>query len=190
MRSRQARAGDLLELHASLRDIDPPVWRRIRVPAEATFGVLHDVLQVVFDWDNDHLHDFEVGHIHFSAGDDDILVIDEDVAPLGAVLRTGSKLLYRYDYGDDWQHDIKVERIVDGRAGPELVCLDGKRAAPPEDCGGPGGYEDKLAALADPEDDEHDAAEEWFGRGFDPERFDLAGVNKRLAALAKRIFSA
>jgi pRiA4b ORF-3-like protein len=112
--------------------------------------------------------------------------IDERAAPLGAVAHEGSVFEYQYDFGDDWYHDVLVERVSD--QGDETIrCTGGGCACPPEDCGGPPGYERMLAALADPDHEEHAEMKEWAPRGFNAAKFDPATVNKRLVALSKRL---
>ena len=142
VRSLPPELGDVFELRVSLRHIRPEVWRSLRVPADVPLGVLHEILQISFGWHNSHLHDFHVGDIRFGmAGiEDEMFSVEEHAAPLGAVARAGSKLLYRYDFGDDWEHDIVVESVESN--GDETVrCTGGARACPPDDCGGPPGYE-------------------------------------------------
>lgn len=172
----------------TLRHIDPPVWRALRVPAEVPLGVLHEVLQSAFGWDNAHLHDFRVDDVRFGmrAVEDESFSVDEGAAPLGAVARKGSEIVYLYDFGDSWEHDIVVER-VDSGGDPTIRCTGGARACPPEDCGGAPGYASMLEVLARPDDEEHADMKRWAPRGFDPERFDLAAVNKKLATLSKRV---
>jgi hypothetical protein len=188
VRTRLIAHGDILELHVSLREIEPQVWRRVRVPADLALSELHEVLQVAFGWQNRHLHDFEAGGVRFAPLDieDELLAIDEDGAPIGAVVRVGGSFTYRYDYGDDWEHFIKVECVVDD-AEDTIVCVGGERACPPEDAGGAPGYADILAALASPEHASHHEIRVWVGRRFDPARFDLAAVNKKLKTLARQL---
>jgi len=180
--------GDVLELHVTLRDINPPVWRALRVPAELSLAGLHEVLQIAFGWQNSHLHEFVVGDIPFGMheAEDERLTVDERAAPLGAVARAGCELLYRYDFGDDWEHDVRIDRIDSGGVAT-ICCIGGARTCPPEDCGGPPGYEHLLEVLADAKHEEHADMKQWAPRGFDAERFDLAAVNKKLAALSKRL---
>jgi len=189
MEARLAFFGDALELRVTLREIEPAIWRMVRVPADLTLGQLHDVLQTAFGWTNSHLHDFQVGDVRFGMDDveDELFSVPEDAAPLGGIVRTGSKFIYRYDFGDDWEHEIKVERIVEGAADESVVCLDGARRCPPEDCGSTGGYQRMLEVLADPTDPEHREMKVWVGRGYNPEKFDLTAVNKKLATLTKRL---
>lgn len=179
--------GDAFELRVTLRHIDPLIWRRLRVPVHLSLGSLHDILQAAFGWQNCHLHEFHVGHIRFAVSDveDEGLCVDERAAALGAVARTGTTLVYHYDYGDDWEHDVVVENMIGGEHA--IACTGGARACPPEDCGGPHGYMRLLEILANPKDEEHADMKTWVGKKFDAERFDLAAVNKKLATISKRL---
>jgi hypothetical protein len=180
--------GDVFELRVTLRHIDPPVWRTLRVPAHLPLSVVHDVLQTAFGWSNSYLHDFHVGDIRFgmSGVEDELFSVDERAAPLGAVARARSELVYQYDFGDSWEHDIVVEEVSSG--GDETIrCTGGARACPPEDCGGAPGYAHLLEVLSDPQDEEYADMKRWAPRGFHPEKFDMAAVNKRLATLSKRV---
>jgi hypothetical protein len=143
------------------------------------------VLQVAFGWTNSHLHDFVVRGIRFGMADveDEIFSVDEQAAPLGALAEPGSSVLYRYDFGDDWEHDIVVSRAEDGK--DVFVCTGGARACPPEDCGGVSGYANMLAILGDPNHAEHREMRTWVGGKYNPEKFDREAVNKKLARLAK-----
>jgi hypothetical protein len=182
--------GSTMQLHVELRDVSPAIWRRLVVSAEVTLDVLHDILQAAFGWTNSHLHDFQVGDVRFGTADaeEELLVVDEAAAPIGAVAREGTVFLYRYDYGDDWKHSITVESVSEPGPDPAVgECLAGARACPPEDCGGPPGYEDLLRVLADPTDAEYRDVKTWVGPRFDPERFDLDKVNKKLGTIARRL---
>ncbi len=108
-----AMRGDVLELRVSLRYIQPEIWRGLRVPAHATLGELHAVLQVAFGWHDSHLHDFIVGELRAGMAhvDDEMFVLDEHAVPLGAIARAGSQFVYRYDFGDDWAHDIVITKL-------------------------------------------------------------------------------
>jgi hypothetical protein len=128
-----------------------------------------------------------VGDVCIGIVDDDnqLSCVDERGAPLGAVAQAGSRFLYRYDFGDDWEHDVTVEKVTAGGA-EGIVCTGGARACPPEDSGGPIGYAHLLEILGNPAAEEYRDTREWVGRKFDPERFDAAAANKRLATLSKR----
>jgi len=180
--------GDVFDLRVSLSHIEPAIWRGLRVPADAPLAALHEVLQTAFGWKNSHLHDFRVGDIRFgmTGVEDEMFSVDERAAPLGAVVRVGSIFTYLYDFGDDWEHEIVVEGASHDRGSP-VLCTGGARACPPEDCGGPPGYVHLLEVLANPRHEEHADMKRWAPRGFDPEKFDAAAVNKKLATLSKRL---
>lgn len=180
--------GDVIETRITLRDIEPAIWRRVRVPASVSLAALHEVLQIAFGWTNSHLHDFLINDIRFSMADveDELVSVNERTAPLGAVALAGGRFIYHYDFGDDWEHEVTVERVM-ARGDESIVCIDGARACPPEDCGGASGYARLLCVLANPNDEEHAEMRRWVGRGFDPEKFDVTDVNKKLATLSKRL---
>ncbi|HPA18306.1 MAG TPA: plasmid pRiA4b ORF-3 family protein [Verrucomicrobiae bacterium] len=176
----------LYRLRVELMGVVPPVWRSLLVAGDATLGWLHAALQVATGWTNSHLHRFGTPSGDFSDPSFELECGDEgrvrlmDVAPVG-----GTELEYEYDMGDSWSHRVTVESIT-GPQGPiarDAECVDGARACPPEDCGGPGGYEDLLEAIADPGHEEHDSMLEWLGGGFDPEAFDRAHVDACLKLL-------
>ena len=96
-------------------------------------------------------------------------------------LKEKDKLVYTYDFGDNWQHEIVVEKILQPEEGVKYPrCISGKRSCPPEDVGGVPGYEEFLEAIMDPDHPEHEEMIEWAGEGFDPERFNIDDVNKIL----------
>jgi hypothetical protein len=175
-------------LKVTLEGVEPPIWRRFRVSGSLTLERLHAVLQRVMGWQDSHLHEFEVGgrtYGHPVPDEPEYEVEPERELTLReAAPRAGSRFRYAYDLGDDWQHEIRVEAI----AGPDeqlehTICLAGQRACPPDDCGGIGGYEELLEVLANPRHPEHKSMVMWAGKGFDPEAFDLAKVNRKLRPL-------
>lgn len=184
---RTSSAAEVYQLKVTLVGVAPPIWRRIRVPADVTLGQLHDVLQIVMGWTNSHLHEFHVGEdLVFGPPDPErgYPAGNELRTPLRRVAQRGDVFLYVYDFGDSWEHEIAVEEITSADAGSAIpTCIEGERRAPPEDCGGAGGYEHLLEVLANPEDEEHADMLKWVGGSFDAERFDLAAVNAGLRAL-------
>jgi len=97
------------------------------------------------------------------------------------VSREKAKFIYEYDFGDGWEHELLVEKILPPTAGQRYpICLKGKRACPPEDVGGIWGYADFLEAIQDPNNPDHEDLLEWIGGSFDPEAFDLEEINRRL----------
>jgi hypothetical protein len=184
-----SRPATVHHLKITLRHTHPPIWRRVEVSSAASLGILHEVLQRVFDWTESHLHDFQAGRRRFGSprladgwGEAGDVEDERRVTLAGVVPRKGAKLLYRYDFGDDWQRDIVVEEILPADSAVHSPrCLDGARAAPPEDCGGPFGYAELLEALADPTRSDHAERLEWLGDRFDPGAFGLATTNRALA---------
>jgi Plasmid pRiA4b ORF-3-like protein/Domain of unknown function (DUF1841) len=176
------------QIKVSLRSIRPPIWRRLRLPAGTSLGELHGVLQVAFGWDDDHLHAFEVGKRRFGPQGRGLERVGDE---RGARLReaapaAGSRLRYIYDFGDSWEHDIVVEKILPPDGVPHAVCVGGRRAAPPEDCGGVWGYAALCEILADPAHPEHAERLAWLGHPYDAAAFDKAAINDALAAIRLR----
>ena len=176
----------LYQLKVTLRDIQPPIWRRIQVWEDTTLAQLHTILQIVMGWEDYHLHQFVIGRRLYSVPDpdDDMYerkVIDERQVPLGQVVpRVGTQFAYLYDFGDSWEHDLLLEAILlPETATPYPTCTSGERRTPPEDVGGTHGYEEYLAVLSDPEHEEHENMLQWRGP-FDPETFSPAQVNQGL----------
>jgi hypothetical protein len=175
------------QLKVTLRGTRPPVWRRLVVRADTTLLRLHGVLQVAMGWTDTHLHQFHAEGLRFGVVDSEMdrgMMSDRRVALLQIAPRVAARLVYEYDFGDGWTHDIRVEKILDGD--DDVVtptCVGGSMACPPEDCGGVHGYADLLDAIADPGHSRHDELMEWLGRPFDPETFDRDAVN---AVLARR----
>ena len=178
----------LLQLRITLARIEPPIWRRVRVPDAYTLHQLHRVIQMSFGWLDYHLYSFKVGERRFEAPFED--AEDEDTTAfrlrdLG--LGNDTRFTYTYDFGDNWVHVIDLESVdiaapIDGDSAlPELDA--GERAGPPEDCGGPHGYADMLQALADPQHPEHKTYLHWSGE-YDPELFDVRTARNNLALAA------
>jgi hypothetical protein len=190
-RSHQRQGDNVYQLKITLKHIRPPIWRRVLVPGEFSLGQLHQVIQVVMaGWCDGHLHEFEIDGEHYSQppapGEDwGVPIGDEATVKLADVLGAEkSKCLYIYDFGDDWQHEVLVEKILPIDPNQTYpVCLKGKRACPPEDCGGPWGYAELLAILADPKHPEYDERCEWLIGDFDPECFDPDSINEELATI-------
>lgn len=179
--------GDAFLLRVSLNDIEPEIWRRFVAPVALSLSELHEVLQIVMGWTNSHMHGFEANDLRFEPPHSDNLVtaIDERAVTLGAVTRVGASFTYRYDFGDDWEHEVRVERIL-RRSTVGIVCEGGERACPPEDSGGAAGYPELCEALRDPKHPSHKELKRSVGRTFDPERFDLSAIQKKLTPLGKR----
>lgn len=175
------RSSQTFRIKVSLRHIKPPVWRRLLVPSDIRLPLLHDVLQAAMGWHDCHLHAFRVGDQEWAPpsdfeaiGEDSSEVSLEQIAP-----GKGSRVLYEYDFGDGWQHEIVVEAVVDERCSAAR-CVTGRRNCPPEDCGGPYGYADFVAVITDPSHPRHAEFCAWANPDFDPESFDVDAIDARL----------
>lgn len=173
-----------MELRITVAEIEPPIWRYVRVPDAYTLHQLHRVIQFVFGWLNYHLYTFEVGDRRFKESLDQ--AEDEDSTAIhlrDLALGTGARFTYTYDLGNSWVHEIEVKGVyiytpVDGD--PALpVLFGGERAGPPEDCGGPEGYAEMLRVRGDPDHPEHRKYRLWAGH-YDPERFDVRMARNNL----------
>lgn len=190
-------------VRVDLRGAKPPIWRRLDLASDLPLDELHDVVQAAMGWTDSHLHAFTKGDSRHDRFAEHYLTAydleegDEGVAEwevrLDEVLaKPGDRLLYTYDFGDGWEHTIRLEAVLDrpDDGAPAAVCVDGRRACPPEDCGGLPGYEEILEANARPE------VEGTWGRemldayfpdgGFDPAAFDKAEVNRYLRGELER----
>jgi hypothetical protein len=183
--------GQIYQIKVTLKDFKPSIWRRIQVRSDATLGELHAIIQMAMGWTNSHLHHFIVGKrpnlLFIGAaetyeGGDLMDEENEDEIVISQVLPAAkTKMVYEYDFGDSWEHEVVLEKIVEAEAGVFYPrCLAGENACPPEDVGGVWGYAGFLKAINNPDHEEHDSYIEWIGGDFDPQKFDLDAVNKRL----------
>lgn len=175
----------IYRIKVTLRHVAPPIWRRIEVPGDIKLGKLHRVLQATMGWYDAHLHAFRVGHTTYGVPDPDALfdmeMENERNVRLDKVAGEGDTFIYEYDFGDGWEHTLKVEKIVPADPTAHYPrCTAGSHACPPEDCGGPPGYEHLLQALRDPKHEDYEEMREWLGGEFDPEAFGLSMVNQSL----------
>ena len=182
---------EVLRLKVTLLGSKPPVWREVEVASSMTLATLHDVLQLLMGWEDYHLWSFELGDRRFEFPDPGGMSFAESApehparTTLGTLLtRKGQKLDYNYDFGDDWWVEISV--VGTGSPAPKVRyprCVAGKRAGPPEDCGGLGGFAQLRAAHKHPTTEDARDFLEWAGKDWDPDAFDLKAVNKALSAL-------
>ncbi|HQT37848.1 MAG TPA: plasmid pRiA4b ORF-3 family protein [Acidocella sp.] len=182
----------IIRLDAYIIGIEPRITRSLEVPLGLNFAQLHEVLQAAFGWTDSHLHHFNAGGLTIGAPefDEDALL---DVRTFEASeIRLQDltfpreedstlSILYEYDFGDDWQHDLILRRIPRENGAKYPRCIAGARSGPPEDVGGASGYADFLEAWGDPDHEEHKTMRQWAGRKFHPEHFDLEATNKAIA---------
>jgi hypothetical protein len=179
----------LYQFKITLWGSEPVIWRRIQVQ-DCTLDELHEHIQTAMGWTNSHLHQFEINGERY--GDPELLDDGfEDFDCVGSTRTMLSDVLpkrgkrfvftYEYDFGDGWEHEVLLEGrppVEKGKKYP--VCLEGERACPPEDVGGVWGYQEFLAAIADPEHEEHETFLEWCGGSFSPAEFDPVGATRRM----------
>lgn len=182
---------DIARLKITLEDVNPIVMRRVEVPLAIRLDRLHAVLQAALGWTNSHLWEFRAGETGWGVPDPDWGDGPHDAAKakLIDVLEGsgGRSLTYLYDFGDGWEHTVRIERIVTAEPGaryPRLVEAIGR--CPPEDVGGPPGYEDYLEAIKDPRHERHTEMTQWYDADFDPTAVDTDDIERELAMLAKR----
>jgi Plasmid pRiA4b ORF-3-like protein len=189
--SRPAAAKNVHRLKVTLRGSKPPIWRRFEVPSDATLARLHAIIQLGFGWEDCHLWVFETLSGRYGSSDPDLEIRSAESKKLSAVADwPGDKLRYEYDFGDGWEHDIVVEAVQPAEPGVIYPrCTAGKRACPPEDCGGIPGYYRLLSTLANPRHENYAQMLQWLGisspADFDPDRFDLEEANQYLARISK-----
>ena len=173
--------GKIFQFKISLQGVKPPVWRRILISDESTFWDLHVAIQDAMGWQDCHLHAFrlptgEVG-IPDDYGFDDMETRPGWKISVSKEMKAGNSVKYEYDFGDGWIHKITLEKIL--KPDPALeypVCIAGKRACPPEDCGGPYGYGNLLDILSNPKHPEHEEYKEWLDDEFESEAFSPEAV--------------
>lgn len=196
MKNNNNESDEVYQLKITLDGLVPPIWRRIILPSDSTFDDLHRAIQCAMGWDFSHLHAFrihsnksdhvEIGEPNEDFGIDILPEWEEKISDWFIDPKKHSKkkrqIRYDYDFGDSWEHTIKLEKILPReKSGKYPFCVDGERACPPEDCGGVWGYADILEALENPKDPSSKEILEFFGDEvkFDPEKFDPKKIKFR-----------
>ena len=181
----------IARLKITLDDVKPAVLRRIEVPFNIRLDRLHLVIQAAMGWTNTHLYEIRARDVGWGIPDRDWGDGPRDARKtnLGNVLEdVGTKTLrYLYDFGDGWEHTVKVERLIDPEPGalyPRLIEASGR--CPPEDTGGPWGYAEFLEAIGNPKHERHDEFKEWHADDFDPKLVDAGWLAEEVNTLAKR----
>jgi Plasmid pRiA4b ORF-3-like protein len=193
---------DIYQLRVVLLGISPIIWRRLLVRSDSTIADLHHTLQITFGWSDDHLHRFLIHGRQYGVAYIGGITFRDDprrikLSDLG--LRIKEKFFYEYDFNDQWRHLIRVEAILPSESDQRYpVCIGGKRAAPPEDCGGPWAFMERrdempcevwerfwrLKEVVDAGDlnavreqmESLEAIREWLT----PDRLDRRAINRRL----------
>jgi hypothetical protein len=181
-----------LQLKVTLTGSKPPIWRRLTVPESITLERLHELIQIAFGWTDSHLHLFDIDGEEYGPADEWVETRSENIR-LSRLVAVGDRFSYVYDFGDDWRHTIQFEKRLPAGSGlGGLRCIAGRRAGPPENCGGIYGYQDLLDVIANPERADEELlswAAETLGTttaqlpAYDPARFDQVEINAALLEL-------
>ncbi len=176
------------QVQVALKGFKPKIWRRLLIPSDLLLSDFHKIIQTSIGWTNSHLHQFIKNRTFYTErmpNDDswnEMNNVDYKKIKISDLLKKEKeKIVYEYDFGDSWEHDIILEKILpldDKMNYP--VCLKGKMNCPPEDCGGVWGYSEMLEILKQPDHEEYESYIEWLGGEFDPEYFDKDKVNELL----------
>jgi hypothetical protein len=187
MSGRKETTGTVYQLKITLKETKPPIWRRIQVSDSITLYRLHRIIQEAMGWWNYHLYEFELGRDHYGEPDPDWGAEIKSARRIRLNqldLREGTKFSYVYDMGDYWVHEILVEKFLLAEEGKRYpTCIMGRRACPPEDCGGTWGYAELLEVLKDPNHEDHLDRLDWLGGQFDPDAFGVDEINRKLARI-------
>jgi len=182
-------------LRIVLADTDPAIWRAVDVPVEASLKMVHDIIQAAMGWQDYHLWEFEADERRYGLPDpewpDDRLAAAKSTRLKTLIDRGIRQLGYTYDMGDSWHHSIVIETVEPGQPDTKYPrYIDGARRCPPEDCGGTPGFENFLAAIANPKHPDHAELIEWYagcyGGAYQPDTIDEIIAKRRVAAIAIR----
>lgn len=172
------------QLKVQLKHSKPPIWRRLQVSGDTTLYKLHQIIQTSMGWTNSHLHQFIADGVYYGEPHPDYgFDMENETRYLlrQLVSDVKDKFIYEYDFGDGWEHEIIVEKLMEPEPQTGYPrCIKGKRACPPEDVGGVWGYDEFLVAIQNKKHPEHKMYLDWIGGSFDPEDFDLDEVNQEL----------
>lgn len=176
----------VFKLRVSLEDVKPEVYRILLVPGSFNLSQLHILIQMSFGWNNTHLHEFKIGtntYINMLAEKEHVLskllMLDEKSCILSSAFNLGENYVYAYDTGDLWVHEIKVIGVEEHEDYIEYpCCIEGQNACPPDNCGGPDGYEKLKAGLAGADLQERERLLRFVGGQFDPFSCDPNRLNR------------
>jgi hypothetical protein len=178
----------IYQIQIVLTRLKPKIWRRLIVPSDLMLADFHKIIQTSMGWTNSHLHQFIKNRTFYTErmpddhSWDEMNNVDYKKIKISDLLKKEKEeIVYEYDFGDGWKHDVLLEKILPDDEKLEYpVCLSGEMNCPPEDCGGIRGYSDLLEILKHPDHEEYDSYIEWLGGVFDPEHFDKDVVNEML----------
>lgn len=178
----------IYQVKISLNESKPKIWRRLLIPSDLLLSDFHKVIQTSMGWTNSHLHQFIKDDTFYTVKmpDDDLWDelnnVDYKKIKVSDLMKNEKdEIVYEYDFGDGWMHDIVLEKILPVDKNKKYpVCVSGKNNCPPEDCGGISGYTTMLKILKRPDHEEYESYINWLGGGFDPQYFNIYKVNELL----------
>ena len=176
------------QIKITLIGSNPVIYRRILINPEICFPEFHDMIQDIMGWEDDHLHLFRKGKKYYRDSSDDGFgnTVDYwDIKIMDVLIKIKDKMIYEYDFGDGWEHEIILEKIVEEEEVFNIQCIEGAMNCPPEDCGGIAGFYNMLEIVKNPEEEEYEEILEWLGDDYDPEYFDLEKLNELLKSYNK-----
>ncbi|HOU84561.1 MAG TPA: plasmid pRiA4b ORF-3 family protein [Spirochaetota bacterium] len=177
------KVNEVYQLKITLQETKPEIWRRFLVDSSIKLPDLSKVIQTVMGWTNSHLHQFVKDRKIYSEPDEQSYRESVDYRKIRLnqfMTEEKQSVIYDYDFGDGWSHKIVLEKIISDKIQNYPECIGGKRACPPEDCGGPFGYGNLIEILSDPDNEEYDSMMDWLEGDYDPEFFDMEEVNEML----------
>lgn len=183
----------IARIKIELEHIAPLIWRRVDVSLTTNLRALHEIIQAVMPWENYHLYQFAIGERVYGEPDPEDAVWGRKIYQakgmrLGTLVERGvSELLYTYDFGDNWQHRVIVEEVLDAQPGTDYpTFIDGERTTPPEDVGGPPGFMDFVEAMAKPRHPQRKDLVRWYGGPFNPVNFGADRISESIRSIAQK----
>jgi hypothetical protein len=181
---KKIKSDTVFQLKITLNYIRPPIWRRILVDSDIKLPDLHKIIQTVMGWTNSHLHQFIINNQFYSIPNEEAFFEPVDYRKIkldSLVRKPKSRFVYEYDFGDGWEHSIVIEKVLPREKNTYYpILIKGKRNCPPEDCGGPGGYENLIEIINNPKHEEYNDMVEWLGDNYNPEELNIDEVNELL----------
>ena len=164
-----------------LKNIEQEIWREVLVTSDSSVEVLHYVIQVAMGWCDCHAHCFIAGGGRYGVQDPEApgFCLDESQVRISQLIKHKNDVLeYHYDFGDEWIHELILEKKLPFEIGGNFpFVIKGVGACPPEDVGGPWGYQELLMHYFDDASPERDNYIDWVGADFDPSFFDMEEAN-------------
>jgi hypothetical protein len=183
-------ANEIYQMKISLDFIRPEIWRSFVVDSSILLDDFHNIIQNIMGWTNTHLYGFNIKNEDYSPIDEDSDPSEKDskIFSLRQLeLQEKDQIRYTYDFGDDWQHTIILEKVLQPDNKMQTpYCLDGARNCPPEDCGSTPGYEGIVEAMKTPKSKAAKEFIEWLGEPYDPEKFNKDEINEILTPAKKK----